>query len=90
MGGIGRSICEWIVDRGAQHIIVLSRNAKLDKFLIELNVNVRAVPCDVSDKDSLESALASCADMPSVCGIIQSAMVLRVRNSIMNEDSGTC
>lgn len=82
MGGIGRSICEWIVDRGAQHVIILSRNAQSNDILKDLGINVRAVACDVSDECNLKSALASCADMPPVRGVIQCAMVLKVSNDM--------
>ena len=78
MGGIGRSICEWMVDRGARHLIVLSRKAHMDSFLAELECDVRAVACDVADESQLASAIASCADMPPVRGVLQAAMVLQV------------
>ena len=81
LGGIGRSLCEWIVDRGAKHLIILSRSARAGPHLAELEqagCKVRAVGCDVSDESQTAWALQSCADMPPIRGVIQGAMVLHV------------
>ena len=81
LGGIGRSLCEWIVDRGAKYLILLSRSARAGPHLAELGqagCQVRAVGCDVSDEAQVARALQSCADMPPIRGIIQGAMVLQV------------
>ena len=78
MGGIGRSLCEWMVERGAKHLIVMSRSATVDDFLSELPCNVRAVGCDIANEAQLTEALVSCVDMPPIRGVIQAAMVLQV------------
>ena len=78
MGGIGRSLCEWMVERGARHLIVLSRNARIDSFFADLSCDVRPVNCDVSDKAQLMAALAGCQDMPPIRGVVQAAMILQV------------
>lgn len=85
MGGIGRSLCEWMVDRGAKHIIVMSRTARIDSFFAEMqrDIDVRAVSCDVSDKAQLAAALTSCVDMPPIRGVFQGAMTLRVSFSVL-------
>jgi NAD(P)-dependent dehydrogenase (short-subunit alcohol dehydrogenase family) len=36
IGGIGRSLCEWMVDHGAKHVIIMSRGASSNPFLTEL------------------------------------------------------
>ena len=81
LGGIGRSLCEWIVDRGAKHLIILSRNARAGPYLANLEeagCKVRVVGCDVSDESQVAWALQSCADLPPIRGVIQGAMVLQV------------
>ncbi|KAK2054714.1 hypothetical protein LY76DRAFT_638245 [Colletotrichum caudatum] len=79
-GGVGRSLCEWAIARGARHLVVMSRSARSDdEFLAELagSCNFRVVKCDVSDQDQLAAARAAFADMPPIRGIFQAAMVLK-------------
>ncbi|KAK0617489.1 hypothetical protein B0T14DRAFT_484399 [Immersiella caudata] len=80
-GGVGRSVCEWMVDRGARHIIIMSRNARIDSFFADMQqrdkVEIRAVCCDISNASELAAALAGCADMPTIRGVIQGAMSLQ-------------
>lgn len=77
-GGIGRSLCEWMVERGAKHLILMSRNARLDEFLLGLDCKARAISCDVSNEAHLIQALENCLDMPPIRGVFQAAMVLHV------------
>jgi NAD(P)-dependent dehydrogenase (short-subunit alcohol dehydrogenase family) len=81
LGGLGRSICEWMVEHGARNLLVMSRNAKRGPFLDELEEQgciVRAIACDVADSRQLAIALQTCTDMPPIRGVIQGAMVLQV------------
>jgi NAD(P)-dependent dehydrogenase (short-subunit alcohol dehydrogenase family) len=93
LGGIGRSLCEWLTKRGAEHLILLSRSGKSASgsgpFMAELEAagcEVRAVACDVASEQQLTKALESCSDMPPVRGVIQAAMLLRVCYMIESED----
>ncbi|KAK3343540.1 putative polyketide synthase, partial [Lasiosphaeria hispida] len=84
LGGIGRSIARWAVDRGAKHLILLSRSAAtgphsqaLRDELTALGANVATRNCDASDMTSLKAVLADCArTMPPVRGVIHGGMVL--------------
>ncbi|RFU79402.1 polyketide synthase [Trichoderma arundinaceum] len=85
-GGIGKSICKWIVSRGAKYLIILSRsgasNAASKELVEELESNgtvVKSPKCDVSDAEAHKKALDECAaeGMPPVKGCIQASMVLR-------------
>ena len=86
LGGIGKSVCHWMVERGARNLIVLSRSANVQEkarpFLEEmdkLGCKVKAIGADISDKASLSSALLECnQEMPPIRGVIQGAMVLQV------------
>lgn len=86
MGGIGRSITQWVVQRGAKHLIILSRNAatqaKSQSFLSELqNAGCQVVVrnCDIADQKDLARVMEECErDLPPVRGVIQAAMVLQV------------
>ena len=93
VGGIGRSVVQWLVLHGAKNVILLSRSAAdLDlernkgtdnaRFLQELRATgcrVMPVSCDVGMASSLTKAVRDCevAGMPPVRGVIQGAMLLR-------------
>lgn len=88
LGGVGRTLAEWLVARGARHLILLSRrgadaDADARAFVDGLRAacrHVAAPPCDVADGAALARVLADCrAYMPPVKGCIQGAMVLKVR-----------
>jgi NADPH:quinone reductase-like Zn-dependent oxidoreductase/SAM-dependent methyltransferase len=89
LGGIARSICQWMVRKGARHIALLSRSGVQDlqaeTFLDHLRLKgaqVEAPSCDVSDVIQLQAVLHSITStMPPIKGCIQAAMVLRVRKS---------
>ena len=90
-GGIGRSVCRWLAERGAKSLVVASRNAatatdKLEQLRLELedagceDVQVTAISCDISDMAGLKKALDECvaSGVPSIKGIIHGGMDLRV------------
>ncbi|KAI9148331.1 Highly reducing polyketide synthase azaB [Paramyrothecium foliicola] len=85
LGGLGRSMARWLVDRGARNLILLARSGIRTQgakdFVQELQsrgIIVATPPCDISDADALQVVLAECAEkMPPVRGAIQATMVLR-------------
>jgi NAD(P)-dependent dehydrogenase (short-subunit alcohol dehydrogenase family) len=86
LGGLGRSIASWMVDRGARHLLLLSRSgtsrprarALVDE-LVQRGVQVSAPSCDIADLNQLENAVREAAStMPPIRGCIHSAMLLRV------------
>lgn len=86
LGGLGRRIARWMIDRGAANLVLLSRsggsgNEAAQDFLTELRsqgIRVEAPPCDVADEVALKGTLDRCAlDMPPIKGCIQGSMVLR-------------
>jgi len=87
LGGLGRSISRWLVERGARNLILLSRStfranaeaSRLLKDFVEAGVKVECVSCDVADLSVLEKIINNCKiTMPPVAGCIQAAMVLHV------------
>jgi NADPH:quinone reductase-like Zn-dependent oxidoreductase len=86
LGGIGRSICHRMAERGAKNIAVLSRSAAASgssgAFIRELaasGVTITPIACDVSDAGALSNAIARYeTEMPKIRGVIQGAMVLAV------------
>ncbi|KAI0810057.1 polyketide synthase PksD [Xylaria sp. FL0064] len=84
LGGIGRSLLEWMASRGAMHLIVPSRSGAKSAAAIQVvnklekrGVKVDTPMCDVSSWDSLSQTLRECAKTyPRVKGCINAAMVL--------------
>ncbi|EAQ88528.1 hypothetical protein CHGG_05147 [Chaetomium globosum CBS 148.51] len=87
-GGIGRSICHWLAEHGARHLVVVSRSAntggKINSLREELeatghNVEVTAIGCDISKMGELKRALDehARARRPPIKGIIHGGMELR-------------
>ncbi|KAF7846251.1 hypothetical protein BT93_L4765, partial [Corymbia citriodora subsp. variegata] len=84
LGGLGRTICEWLVSRGARNLIVMSRSVTTEKMssfvedAAQSGCRVYASRCDIADKRSAQIAFDDCEkNMPPICGIIQGAMVLQ-------------
>jgi NAD(P)-dependent dehydrogenase (short-subunit alcohol dehydrogenase family)/aryl carrier-like protein len=84
-GGVARSICRWMVDRGARNLILLSRSgpksSAAQDLLLELSlqgVKVECPACDLALASDVREALDSClAKLPPVKGCIQGALVLQ-------------
>ena len=85
LGGLGRSVSRWMVERGARHLIYLSRSAGVDpddgQFVEEINsmgCRVQLVHGTVTGLDDVTRAIRG-AEKP-VKGILQMTMVLRDKN----------
>lgn len=85
-GGLGRSMARKMVQRGARHIVLLSRSGKATTELGKLIKDSQAVgatiyvkSCDVADEASVKSLVAELQqNLPPIRGIIHAAMVLIV------------
>ncbi|KAJ6127372.1 hypothetical protein N7523_002984 [Penicillium sp. IBT 18751x] len=85
LGGLGSNIVNWLADRGARHLLLLSRSggySEKSRVLIDTlkdkGVDVVAPACDVSDGTLLQHVLQEyTSQMPPIKGCIQAAMVLR-------------
>ena len=86
LSGIGRAITLWMIDRGANNILILSRRGASDPDAASLlesaqangcNLEIRS--CDISSEESLTKLLTECAGtMAPIRGVIQGAMQLDV------------
>ncbi|PLB53839.1 hypothetical protein P170DRAFT_396789 [Aspergillus steynii IBT 23096] len=84
-GGLGRAIMQWMADRGAKHLIVLSRSgptstAAANKIaeLTARGVKIFAPKCDVSSEACFRQVLEDCElTMPPIRGCINASMVLQ-------------
>ena len=82
-------MCRWLAERGAQSLVIVSRTAGNSKKVqelrselshISLDVNIRAICCDVSDMAGLRRALDAYAHdgLPPIRGVIHGGMELQV------------
>jgi hypothetical protein len=83
LGGIGRSISTWMVERGARHLVFLSRSAGESEedrnFLGQLKVLGCAVVCvagSVSEPSDVQRAVAQCKK--TLAGVLQMQLALWV------------
>lgn len=78
LGGLGRIISRWLVERGVKYLILLSQSGAKSEAsrmsLLELkqfDVNVTTPPCDIIDIASLQKVLEQCAiDIPLIKGCL--------------------
>ena len=85
LGGLGRSIAQWMVDRGAKSVILLSRSGAQKPEAIQAveemvadGAKVSVFACDVADRSRLEAVIEECSKtLPPIRGVIQAAMNLR-------------
>lgn len=86
-GGLGRSMTKWMVGKGARHVVLVSRSARLEgavqklaqdlKNSADASIVVRA--CDVTSKESVDKLIGECAtELPPIAGVVHAGMVLRV------------
>jgi len=86
LGGIGRSLAMMMHSHGARNLAFISRSGDSSgtgkaflKQLEGLGCTAKAYACDIADREQLRHVLEQCqSDMPSIRGVIQCAMVLRV------------
>ncbi len=86
LGGIGRSISRWMVNRGAKNLVLVSRSAEtqpnvqqLTSELKKAGCRVAVYSCDVADIAQFVQMLQKVGQaMPPIRGVIQGAMVLKV------------
>ncbi|MBI3243488.1 MAG: SDR family NAD(P)-dependent oxidoreductase [Chloroflexi bacterium] len=83
LSGLGLLVAEWMVERGARHLMLMGRSGPTEsarKVLDELELagaKVIVAQADVSDRDQVEKVLAGIKQsMPPLRGVIHSAGVL--------------
>ena len=83
LGGFGKSISTWLVERGAKYLLYLSRSAgespKDQAFLYELasqNCSVQVFKGSVADFQDVKNVVEN-ASRP-IAGVLQMAMILKV------------
>src|ERR1700761_6916955 len=88
LGGVGRSVAAWMVERGAKNIMFTSRSgeknpkaAELVRKLRSMGANVEAFACDISNTRDLEMVIkAVSAKYPPIRGVVTFAMEIQVHD----------
>ena len=84
LGGFGLRTAQWLVEKGARYLILMSRSghisAQARALLDELDaqgITIYAAACDVTDNAALKELLSRCeSTMPPLKGIIHAAAVI--------------
>ncbi|KAI9665472.1 MAG: Type I Iterative PKS [Alyxoria varia] len=88
LGYIGRRLCRLLVERGAKHLVVLSRRARssprqqeLERDLrsIDAGLNIHWKQCDIGDRSQVDRVAKDLIlqGAPRVKGIVQATVVLK-------------
>ncbi|KAL6237467.1 hypothetical protein BDW75DRAFT_238255 [Aspergillus navahoensis] len=84
-GDLGQSICEWMVSKGARHVVLASRTPKVAPEWIQTmarhNARVLSLPMDLADRESVISVYRTIQQQqfPTVGGVVNGALVLEDR-----------
>lgn len=89
LGDLGQKFLAFLAERGAKHVVLLSRRAPMEVYEKKAIVSIKScetyhIQCDIAQKADVEALAATIATrgLPTVRGIIQSAHVLQVRDHI--------
>ncbi|WP_461156474.1 type I polyketide synthase [Saccharopolyspora tripterygii] len=79
-GALGGQVARWVIDRGAEHVLLVSRRGlgapgapQLRDELEALGARVTVEPCDVSDRDALAGVLARVPDDCPLTAVVHAA-----------------
>ncbi|KAH8896313.1 putative polyketide synthase [Thozetella sp. PMI_491] len=81
-GDLGRSICDYMIEHGARHVVLTSRHPQIDQEWVYLHATRGAtivyIAADITMKSEVENAhsriVSSC---PPIAGVANGALVLR-------------
>ncbi|MEU2848664.1 type I polyketide synthase, partial [Streptomyces sp. NPDC007049] len=80
-GALGGRVARWLAERGAEHIVLVSRRgraaegaAELEAELVELGADVTFASCDMADRESVAALLES---VPSLTAVFHTAGIER-------------
>ena len=83
-GDLGISVCLWMIENGAQNVVLTSRNPNVSPSVLDYmsrkGANVRPMAVDITNLNSLRAAYAHTkSSMPPIGGVTNAAIVLRDR-----------
>jgi acyl transferase domain-containing protein/NAD(P)-dependent dehydrogenase (short-subunit alcohol dehydrogenase family)/ubiquinone/menaquinone biosynthesis C-methylase UbiE len=92
-GDLGRSICEFMISKGARHIVLTSRNSTVESSWVEEHkrsgVEIVYMRGDITNKEDIQNCHEMIKQvMPPISGVANGALVLRDRG-LVNMDLDT-
>lgn len=80
-GDLGRSVCHWMITRGARHVVLTSRSPKIDPRWIDemATLGGRVIPLsmDVTSRQSILNVDSTIKkELPPIGGVVNGAMVM--------------
>ncbi|MCH9699426.1 MAG: SDR family NAD(P)-dependent oxidoreductase [Gammaproteobacteria bacterium] len=81
-GALGYAVVEYLIDRGADHIVIVSRRGLSDKLLLKLQVlaqrgiRIIDVVADLALPSGIETLTQQLQDLPPLAGVVHAAGLL--------------
>ena len=86
LGGLGRSVASWMVERGAKRLVFLSRSgldhpaaAETMSLVQKAGASAQICRADTSIKSDVEAVVAAVGTKFPIRGVLNGAMILKVR-----------
>ena len=84
LGGLGMEVANWLVERGARHLILTSRSGVKTGYQSlclrkwkDLGVTIETPQIDLSNKEAADKFISEVAGKHNIGGVFNSALVLR-------------
>ena len=85
LGGLGQSLIQWMGDRGARYMVLLSRRditsvigaRKLVESQASRGIDVKGIVCDVTKKDQVKRVIQQISSSRPIKGIVHAAVSYR-------------
>ncbi|KAL4968148.1 type I polyketide synthase [Aspergillus stella-maris] len=97
LGGLGQSVSTYLIERGARHLIYLSRKAgslpEHERFAHELEsqgCSVQMIQADVGDTQAMKFAIAQVQEERPIAGVLHLGMVLADQHFLSMDYSNWC
>ncbi|KAJ8128730.1 hypothetical protein O1611_g4904 [Lasiodiplodia mahajangana] len=81
-GSLGISLCQWMINHGARHVVVSSRRPKVEdswlRQMAEMGATVKVISCDMTNEaEVMATHNLICSTLPPIAGVVNGAMVLK-------------
>ncbi|RYO91715.1 hypothetical protein DL762_002044 [Monosporascus cannonballus] len=84
LGGLGRSLTKWMIERGAKHFVFLSRSgadkpeaARVVAEITDKGASARVFRADASDEEAVRQIVGEVNKERPIRGVVHAAMVLK-------------